>query len=296
MTIRFVTNVRDGKGLARDAEVLAALSRERGHEVEVVDFRDPPPPTNPDAVVMLEVIVEQHLRERCWFVPNPEWFFEGQKQCLCRFDKILCKSQDGLRLFAPLTDRAEYMGFISADRLDATVPREPRFWHNPGGSDVKGTAEIVAAWALYGIPYQLTVAGVFVAAKPIPNVTFVPRMSDADHKREQNRHLYHLCLSQYEGFGHYLHEALSVGAVVASTDHPPMTEAEAAIRVPIAATGKLRLATTGHVAPEDVRAAVERMAGMSDAEVAAKSASARAAYEAESVAFRARWSALVDSL
>jgi hypothetical protein len=38
-----------------------------------------------------------------------------------------------------------------------------------------------------------------------------------------NSHLFHVCPSQYEGWGHCLHEGLGVGAVVLTTDAPPMS-------------------------------------------------------------------------
>lgn len=40
----------------------------------------------------------------------------------------------------------------------------------------------------------------------------------------QAEHPIHVCASEREGFGHYINEARAAGALVVSTDHPPMNE------------------------------------------------------------------------
>lgn len=45
-----------------------------------------------------------------------------------------------------------------------------------------------------------------------------------DVRRLQNSHGIHVCVSEREGFGHYINEARAVGALVVTTNHPPMNE------------------------------------------------------------------------
>ena len=50
------------------------------------------------------------------------------------------------------------------------------------------------------------------------------RLSEEEVLRLMNTHGVHLCPSRTEGFGHYIVEALSTGAVVVTTNAPPMNE------------------------------------------------------------------------
>ncbi|EQD67759.1 glycosyltransferase, partial [mine drainage metagenome] len=47
-------------------------------------------------------------------------------------------------------------------------------------------------------------------------------LDDAALQRLQNAHWFHLCPSETEGYGHYLVEAMGIGAVVLTTDAAPM--------------------------------------------------------------------------
>jgi hypothetical protein len=293
--VTIISNINDHKGLYHDYLLVRRACEAAGHEVTGVDFREPSAPSNPNLTICLEHSRSYLLSTRNWLIPNPEWWWQDTLNTLPRFERVLCKTQDGLKLMRPLTDRAEFLGFTSQDRLDTSVPRERAFFHNAGESRVKGTLKILITWEQYHIPYPLTVVGK-VDPMPIPNVTFHRWLEDATHKREQNRHQFHLCLSSYEGWGHYLHEALSVGAVMASTDHPPMNEFAAAERVPTMYYGTMSLAHTGWVEEPAIRRAVKRMAAMTDKEIAAASALARTAYDVETTAFAQRWAKLMETL
>ncbi|HEY2419011.1 MAG TPA: hypothetical protein VGH84_13900, partial [Steroidobacteraceae bacterium] len=47
---------------------------------------------------------------------------------------------------------------------------------------------------------------------------------DQEIRTLQNAHRFHLCVSEAEGWGHYIAEAMSVGAVALVTDAAPMNE------------------------------------------------------------------------
>ncbi|MBS0375544.1 MAG: glycosyl transferase family 1 [Proteobacteria bacterium] len=184
-------------------------------------------------------------------VPNPEWFDRGDRRLLARADRIWCKTGHALAAFASLGGPTALIGFDSEDRFDPAVARERTFLHLAGKSRMKGTARLLAVWARHPEWPRLTVIhsrqAVFepVAAANIGYESHY--LSDAELRTLQNRHQFHLCLSETEGWGHYIPEALSVGAIVLATDAAPMNEhvtAERGLLVSCAVLGRQHLATT----------------------------------------------------
>jgi glycosyltransferase involved in cell wall biosynthesis len=107
----------------------------------------------------------------------------------------------------------------------------------------------------------------------------------------QNAHLFHLCPSETEGFGHYIAEAMSVGAVVVTLDAPPMNEMITPGRgllLPYARTGTQHLAVTYHFDDAAMEAAVMRAIMLDDAQCRVFGAAARAWYESERAALPKR--------
>ena len=123
--------------------------------------------------------------------------------------------------------------------------------------------------------------------------------SPAELRRLQNENLFHLCPSETEGFGHYLMEALGVGAVVLSTDAPPMNElvtAERGILIPYATTRPQNLGTRYQVDVAGIEAAVEAALALDDADIAAKRRAARDYFLTNDAAFRRRLPQAVGTL
>jgi hypothetical protein len=286
--IAFVSNLTNGVGLERDFRILRTLAESMGHAVTGFNFRTDRPTGAFDLCIFGEVFDRRFLTlaKRNWMIPNPEWWFDRWTPYLPRFERVLCKTRDAERIFAGRGAKTRFVGFKAEDRLDSSIPRERRFLHVAGESLLKGTAAIIDAWERYAIPYHLTVVANKMDVRAVPNVTVVKRVDDAELRRLQNGCLFHLQPSEYEGFGHVLHESMSVGAILATTDAPPMNEVQG-LHIPPAARGKHGLAQTAQVDAAGVAAAVESMWGMDDAAVIAARALARKAYEAETAAFEA---------
>ena len=105
-----------------------------------------------------------------------------------------------------------------------------------------------------------------------------------------NSHQFHLCPSQYEGFGHIIHEAMGVGAVVITRDGPPMDEfgIPASLLIPSQVKSRLRLAEMRTVTPEAVAKIVRHVAGLSTGTIQTISRQMRQTFETSHEAFRHR--------
>src|SRR5690606_8085877 len=119
-------------------------------------------------------------------------------------------------------------GFSSLDRRRAEVPREATFFHLGGRSVNKGSQAVADLWLRRpDLPRLVMVqrAKLDLPAQLPGNLQLQDGyLDDAQLGVLQNRHLFHLCPSETEGFGHHLVEGMSVGAIVLATDAPPMNE------------------------------------------------------------------------
>lgn len=220
--VNIITNFADRKGLWRDGCILERLLCGWGHTVNRVQFNGREPTPEAGLNIFIETLRPDlfSLAGRNWWIPNPEWATPEDLAQLPSLDRVLCKTREAEALFAPLTDRAVYLGFESEDRYDPTVPRETKVLHIAGNSILKGTQAVLEAWEGYSLPYLLTVVGDEQVVKPrqIANVTYrLGRLEDEELRRLQNSHLIHLCPSETEGWGHTQHEGRSVNAVVVTT-------------------------------------------------------------------------------
>ena len=300
----------NGAGLSRDLELLAEALRAGGATVDVrglsrrgrlaewlTRLRFAVGAPRYDANLMLERIRPEFFRtaRRNVLVPNPEYFRPRDRHALAGIDEVWVKTRHAMPLFEALGARTRWIGFTSPDRNDPSVPRRHAFFHGPGRSNNKGTAALLALWARHPEWPTLTVAWrrKRVELDHLPaNVRLLrDRLDDATYRRLQNEHRFHLCPSQTEGYGHYLVEAMSCGAVVIAPDAPPMDELVTTERgVPVAAraVGRQDLATLYSADEAALEAAIERCIAMQADEAERLGQAARAWYEANRAAFPAR--------
>jgi glycosyltransferase involved in cell wall biosynthesis len=236
-------------------------------------------------------------------MPHPEWFDARDRAPLAAIERVFALTHHAVPIFEQLGARVDYVGFTSEDRLDRTVPRERAFFHLAGRSRNKGTEPLLALWRRHPEWPTLRVVHKRRAAKPgAPphNIRhLIDYLDDAQLKRLQNAHRFHLCPSETEGFGHYLVEAMALGAVTLTLDAPPMNEMitpERGLRVPVARTGTQSLATTYFYDEAAMEAAIERALALDDAALDRLSAAARAWFEDNDRSFRSRISAAVEAL
>lgn len=333
-TKRLILNVigkSNGVGLARDINLLSAALADCGYDVRVTRIdRDQAGQRRSlwaqlsiqckllwlrvqrhampaiDVNLMLEHVWPQQLPyARCNVaVPNPEWFDSHDLRMLRHVDVVWAKTDYTLQLFRSRHCTTAYVGFDSEDRYDGTVARKRNFFHLAGKSSMKGTDRLLRVWARHPEWPVLTViqhadaghASEVAAANIDRRVGY---LDDNELRSLQNASVFHICTSLTEGWGHYIVEALSVGAVTITVDAAPMNElvtAERGMLVPYCRTGKQRLATTCFFDEAQFEAAIVRALALTDSQCRSFGENARRWYLQNKQMFSQRLRTAVEAL
>lgn len=295
MLINIITTIDNGAGLQADAMLLKRVVENLGHSVRLVHRSQLNTLGPADLSIFLELVNHEMLNAapRNWLMPNPEWYFPKHwDRYLPKFELVLCKTYDCRRLMSKHHSNCIYTGFMATDFLDAKVERRPEFLHVKGKSEYKNTAAVIEAWNQYKIQAPLTIVAKHnPLRKDVANITWRGYVSIGTLRALYNSRLFHLCPSEYEGYGHYIHEALSCGAVVVTTEAPPMNEFEgcpAELRIPSDRVRKVCTANLHKVSPEAVRDAVLKCFQLDQETIRRYSERARATFQAANEEFQRR--------
>lgn len=267
---------RNGVGLDQDIDLLSEELKYLGHQVTFIDVKETQTKHSADINIFLQDLVEETFLS--WakenvIIPNPEWCCMT-KETMAKFDKILCKTKETERIFKQFHPNAIYMGFSCRDRYDQNVIKDfKRPLHIAGASIQKGTDAVVKVW-LHNPQYPpLLLAKHLKSSFSFPLSSNIKLVSDYLPEQAivflQNKHGLHVCPSETEGFGHYIMEAMSAGAVVVTTDAPPMNEfiADKRCLVKYKSTGPWRLATGYYVDQEQLDRTISLLLSLSEKEL-----------------------------
>lgn len=190
-----------------------------------------------DAVIFFERTIDHPklwaARHRV-LIPNPEWLTPHVAKSAARLTEIWHKTHVSLATLVECFPSLghSYIGFTSRD-LFGGDPDYNRFIHFKGKSTQKQTEIVLAAWRNHPEWPELSVQSYVdhPAFEDFPewlqwrNVRIkYSLLSAEEYRSEVARGGVHLCPSSVEGFGHYLNEARSIGALVVTTDAAPMNE------------------------------------------------------------------------
>lgn len=278
-------------GLAIDAKVIGHSLLENGHEVTIrfprgrnfdlfyqrilkhahhLCCRN----SNPSVNLFIEQIMPSWLAlaQVNLFIPNQEWCRPETIDLLPKIDLIMCKTHYAETCFQKLGHRVAYIGFTSEDRFNEQVVKDySKCLHVAGRSLQKGTVILAKLWAMHPEWPLLTVVTKnpqLIAKYAAQNIRIVSKsLSDVALRQIQNEHGIHVCPSEAEGFGHHIGEALGCGALVITTNAPPMNELvtnERGILVPYCDCQPQSLGTNFYIDPAKLEDAIKFALGMPD--------------------------------
>lgn len=282
-------------GLVRESMVIEQQLKIMGHTVLKATPKERPLMSrllrhkHADVIIFFERLFPSwySAADEFYLVPNQERYPRRQINRLKKLDAVLTKTKHAAERFQSVGCKTIDIGFSSEDRMASQYTKDKsKFFHLAGGSTLKGTEDILDLWNKHPEWPTLTlVQKEKNAPEKVPeNVELHSGyLSNEDLHKLQNECGIHLCPSRSEGWGHYIVEALSAGAVVLTTNAAPMNEHiedSFGILVPFDRQSPRHLGINFYVDAAKLETAILDLIQIDDAEFSKKSGKARKAYEA----------------
>lgn len=174
----------------------------------------------------------QHYSKKI-LIPNIEWFTQRDS---IRAETLITdfwhKSKFSLNSLSKTFPKKQHLhiGFTSPKIKSTTIDYD-RFAHFAGKSKTRHSQDIINIWLqnidlppLTFHAYQLGIS-LPIWIKVRENLKmYLGSLDQETYENQFTQHGVHICTSQMEGFGHYINEARSIGALVLTLDAPPMNE------------------------------------------------------------------------
>ena len=224
MKVNIYTSL-NGVGLERDYILMKGILESGGHSVAVSDWQTREGANHAAVAFHLEVPRYELLSraDRNIILPNAEWFARKWLNRFNKFDEVWCKTADCNEIFKPYNENRTITGFVSEDLYMPEIIKRRIFIHIAGKSTTKGTAALVEVYKCNkGLPTCFLISTNDWGCRG--NLIQDGRIGFDDLKVLINSAYFGICTSEYEGWGHYIHEALGCKAVVLTTDSAPMNE------------------------------------------------------------------------
>ena len=298
-----IVSRRNGFGLDRDVGILKGALAQAGIDAAVARPRDLGLVSALGGREMADRIIHVERVHWRWLnaaaehfvIPNQERVPPRQLRALKRVDHVLAKTRHAELIFSALDLATTLVGFTSDDCRVAGIAKDwSRCLHVAGRSTMKGTEDLIAAWAGHAAWPELVIVQDPSMPRPeVPgNVTLLRTYMDADElRRLQNVCGIHLCPSRSEGWGHTISEAMSCGAVVITTDAPPMNEIideSIGVLVPFERRESRHLGQCYFVNGQELERRIEEVLAMAADAKAHMGQAARQRFEENDRRFRAR--------
>jgi hypothetical protein len=190
---------------------------------------------NADIIVFVERLFEHsklQLYSKRVFLSNPEWLTDRDKHLAnTLITDFWHKTRFGMNLLIKVFPQIKhfYIGFTSLHTPSAAKDYDC-FSHFPGKSKTRHTQDIIDIWikdsSLPTLKLQAYGGDIKIPKWIILNNLnlFLGFLDEKNLQEDFIKNGIHICTSQMEGFGHYINEARSIGALIIILDAPPMNE------------------------------------------------------------------------
>lgn len=258
--------------------------------------------------IFIETLFEHknlHHYSKKILIPNVEWL--THKDCI-RAEALITdfwhKSKFSLDSLIKLYPEKKhfYLGFTSP-RFESAALDYEKFAHFAGKSKYRHSQDIVNIWLanidLPPLTFQAYNLGISLPFWLKVKGNLRMHLGALEQERYENefiQHGVHICTSQMEGFGHYINEARSIGALILTLDAPPMNELidrRSGILIPVTKrqphlNGFRYIAT-----PSAIKQRIVEVTAMSPSERAVLGANAKNRFEKEKELFFQKLTSIV---